>query len=481
MKVRFYNFSKRKNSTAIPSSSYTELTVLLKNDTSVHDPVLQIAGGPNITYNYAYIPTFDRYYFVKDYVSVANGLTDYYLSEDVMGSHVSEISACSCRVAFCTNPYYSTLNDPRIAVHSTKETHTSYGSAILSSTGCYVLTVLNGINPGTGLGTTYIMTKACLQQVSKWFTEKYDDFIDLFFKGSPMDGVFSLVWVPFPFPSSAGTAPSEIYIGNRGMVADGYSIPTSSVRQLTDGLTNVVNTSLATNLRYAATDFRAVEPYTTGTMYLPGVGVVDVNQGDFLNGHIYIVCTQDYQTGDMVYTINNGTGVSPATENVLASYTCNVGAQCPLGQITTNANGAVSGLTTIAGGMVTGAFGLLTGNSLAALGGAGAAVAGASSMALSMNKRQASISGSIGGRSWSYVSIAGSLGIPQHTEVSVDTEDPEDSSGYIAIKGRPLGEVVTISSCSGYIECDGASVNISGSDLERDEINAIMNSGFYFE
>lgn len=479
MKVRFYNFSKKRNSTALPSSTYTEKEVRWKEATSVHDPVVEISGGPNTSFTYAYIPDWDKYYFVEDYTSVDYNRTEYNLTEDVMGSHVSEISACSCRVVFCTNPYYSTLNDPRIGIHTTKETHTSYGSAILNSTGCYVLTVLNGINPGTGLGTTYILKQSCLQQIASWFTQKYDDFITQFFKGSPMEGVFSLVWVPFAFPSGAGLAPTEIYIGTRGMVADGFTIPTDSVRQLTDGLFETKYATLATNLRYPATDFRAVEPYTTGTLLLPGIGVVEVNQSDFLNGSIYIQCVQDYLTGDMVYKINNGSTFT--SENILATYTCNVGTQCPLGQITTNANGAVGGLSTIAGGLATGAFGLLTGNAMAALGGAGAVAAGASSFALAANKRQASVSGTTGGRIWSYLHIVGTFGIPQHTEVSVDTEDPEDSSGYIAIKGRPLDEVVTISSCSGYIECDDASVTISGSDRERNEINEMLNSGFYYE
>ncbi len=70
---------------------------------------------------------------------------------------------------------------------------------------------------------------------------------------------------------------------------------------------------------------------------------------------------------------------------------------------------------------------------------------------------------------------------PVYVETSLDTEDPEDSSGYIAIKGRPLGEVVTLSSCTGFVQCDGAQVDIAGSEEERDEINALLNEGIYIE
>lgn len=469
MKVRFYNFSKRKNSTALPSSSYTEKDVLLKNDTSVHDPVLQIAGGPNVSYNYAYIPTFDRYYFVKDYVSVANGLTDYYLSEDVMGSHVSEIAACSCRVAFCTNPYYSTLNDPRIAVHMTKEIHGSTSGQILSSTGCYIFTVLNNESNGVGCATSYALTQAGINKVKEWLA---DDSVfaglTTFFQGTPLESVFGCTWIPFSIDSVPGTSVTNLKFGDRTMNGDNFYIATGDAKRVT-GFAVISGTANVTcHLRYPVTDFRAVEPYTSGTIYLPGVGNVDLNMSDWITStKINVSYTFEVVTGNMTYLLFTDNGA------LVQSATCNIASQCPLGQITMNSNGMVSGIGTV----VAGGAALVVSGATGAVGAAaaGAMLSGAANTVLSYNKRAPSVSGAAGGRMaalWPYI---------DHIEYSVDTEDPEDSSGYIAIKGRPLGEVVTISSCNGYIECDGASVNISGSDLERDEINAIMNSGFYFE
>lgn len=473
MKVRFYNFSKRKNSTKLPSSSYTELSVLLKDDTSVHDPVLQISGGPNVSYNYAYIPTFDKYYFVKDYVSVANGLTDYYLSEDVMGSHVSEIAACSCRVAFCTNPYYSNITDPRIAVKTSKFINFSVGANnrnVLDSTGCYVVTTFGKHGGAGGVGTTYLMTEANVKKLSEWICDNdtVAGAIRNFFNGDLTSGILGISWIPFPlYTNSSGvTNVSTIWIGNRSSLAD--DSVTIDAYRLDKFLTVTNGDTFTIHKKYPKTDFRAVEPFTTGSMYLPGVGIVELSMSDLVESDTLTVSwALEYPTGNVSYAIKNESG------DIIQTASACVAAQCPLGQTSVNGVGAVNAIKTAVAGAATLAAGAATGGGLA-IAGAGAMLAGAAGTVLSYNQRATSIQGAIGTR---YVLQNN----PVYLEYAAATEDPEDSSGYIAIKGRPLGEVVTISSCNGYIECDNASVDIAGSDLERDEINAIMNSGFYFE
>ena len=469
MKVRFYDFSKRKNSTLQPSSSYTEKECLLKENTSLHDPVLQLAGSANVSNNYAYVPDWDRYYFVQDYVSIANGLTEYYLTEDVMASHKSEISACSCRVAFCTNPYYSTLNDPRIAVHTTKDIQGSTSGQILNTTGCYIFTVLNNESNGVGCATSYALNQDGMDKVKQWLS---DDSVYAaltnFFNDTPMSAVFACTWIPFSLTDVPGTAVTDLKFGNRTLNGDHYYIATGDAKRVSGFAVISGTASVSCHLRYPVTDFRAVEPYTSGTIYLPGIGNLDLNMSDWIDStKINVSYTFEVVTGNMEYLLFTDNGA------LVQSASCNIASQCPLGQITMNSNGMVSGIgTAVAAGVALFATG---GAGMAGAAAAGALISGAANTVLSYNKRSPSVSGASGGRIaalWPYI---------DHIEYSVDTEDPEDSTGYIAIKGRPLGEVVTISSCLGYVECDGASVSIEGSDRERDEINQIMNTGFYFE
>lgn len=468
MKVRFFNFSKRKNSTKIPSAGYTEKDVELKYNTSVHDPVLTMSGGVNVGWNYAYIPTFDRYYFIRDYVSVANGITEYYLTEDVMGSHVSEISACSCRVAFCTNPYYSNINDPRIAVKTARSQKQSTSTNIIDPAlmGFYVLTVLSNQGSPLGIGDVYYLNAANMRNFAQALcdTSVSSALIQLF-SGKVQDAVLSVNWLPF-IPPSAGdnyvTQVSKIAIGDTDTdAATGVSI--SALKPTTYHVKDI-SVTLAIHKTYPKTDFRAIEPYTTGMLYLPGVGNVTVSMADLVEGDtIRVDVGQDYITGDCHYTIKNANG------DIIQTANCNMAAACPIGQIAVNGAGIMNGIKTSALGFAAFAAGIGSG-AIAA----GAMLTGAANAVLSSAQHAPSINGSVTGRFYEDYRII-------YTEFSQITEDPEDSSGYIAIKGRPLGEVVTISSCSGYIECDNASVSISGSDQERDEINAIMNSGFYYE
>ena len=68
LSVTLYNFSKRLNSTKTPPSDggFT-VQAVLKDNTSIIRPELEVVE--NVTaYNYAYIPSFSRYYFVQDVI-----------------------------------------------------------------------------------------------------------------------------------------------------------------------------------------------------------------------------------------------------------------------------------------------------------------------------------------------------------------------------------------------------------------------------
>ena len=71
MIIRFYNFAKRENSTKQPASgSGTEYNVVLKDDSSLIQPVVILHMTTKPVYNYAYIPDMDRFYYVDDVVNM---------------------------------------------------------------------------------------------------------------------------------------------------------------------------------------------------------------------------------------------------------------------------------------------------------------------------------------------------------------------------------------------------------------------------
>ena len=65
--VHLYSFTKRENSTKRPSSGGTTYNCVLIDETSLMNPVFKLDIGSNpIGKNYAYVPDFDRYYFITD-------------------------------------------------------------------------------------------------------------------------------------------------------------------------------------------------------------------------------------------------------------------------------------------------------------------------------------------------------------------------------------------------------------------------------
>lgn len=67
----------------------------LRNESNIVDPTVLINADNPTGYNYAYIPDFGRYYYIKDITSVRTGLWTLQLQSDVLMSFASQILACS--------------------------------------------------------------------------------------------------------------------------------------------------------------------------------------------------------------------------------------------------------------------------------------------------------------------------------------------------------------------------------------------------
>lgn len=72
------------------------LSGTLREQTNVIEPDILITMGNPTEYNYAYIPLFKRYYFIKDITSVRNGLWRLHLTVDTLETYKNEILNCSC-------------------------------------------------------------------------------------------------------------------------------------------------------------------------------------------------------------------------------------------------------------------------------------------------------------------------------------------------------------------------------------------------
>ena len=469
MTVNFYtSFSKRINSTLQPSGSSTAHDCKLKENCSVHDPVL-ILSTNTFNYEYAYIATWGKYYFITDCVSLANGLVEYHLTEDVLATYKTQIGNLYAHVLYSASNYDRNIIDSRIQVKSTRTLLYSEDTNALFGGGCYILTAYAS-EPGnaSGMALSWALTQAGMAKVREWLgTNTVFAALANYFNGNPLEAILSLVWVPYDFYQGdhISTPADYVYIGNQ---SSGL-LTTGTAREII-GYPIIYRTrTLNVNLRY--TDFRAYEPYTKGSLYLPGAGLVDINMGDFRNSASIVVnvCIEAI-TGNVQYYICRADGT------VVQTVKCNVASQCPLGQVTMNGSGVLSGIGQTVGAVAAlGAAVATEGASMVAAAAGGAVVAGVANTVMAANQRGVSLSGGFNG-----YRIISAYDNVMHFEYSIDTEDPDDSD-YIVTRGRPHDGVERIGDLSGYVQCMGASVAGSMNGKEKEEINTFLNNGFYYQ
>lgn len=455
MQVIFYNFTKRKNSTARPGGGVS-LNCQLKQDTSIGNPVF-IINGWNAAYNYAYVPTWGRYYFVTDATYLTGQRVEAACSVDVLATYKSNIQgytgfverAASQFNVFVTDSLVSNTLDIVQQNHQTSE----FPDPFDRHPGTYMMRVVNRKGSSTGI-CTYAMT---VGQLSSFMDAMFsdgtfgdslsDEVTKTFF--NPFQYIVSLMWVPVKTSSINGND-EEIYFGwwnskvKAKKVSDEYS----------GGITSIINPVKIPENKYA--DFRRYHPaFSQYYVYLPCIGSVPISGSDIENG-LVITLTIDIITGNAEYHLQEA-GESSGVGTLIATYMCQMGVPVQIGQLNSMLNGAISGVGGVIGKALTGNIG-------------GAIATGVSAVQDTMSPTP-SINGTQGSK---YMITA--LGRVDVTCLNYGTCDRPET-----VAGRPLYKNIRLGNLYGYIKCGAASVPIPGYDAEKDAVNNYLNSGFYLE
>ena len=68
MKARFFEFSKKANSTKVPDLTQgTELSVVLKSESDLTSPSIELALSAFTPYTYCYLYELEKYFFISDF------------------------------------------------------------------------------------------------------------------------------------------------------------------------------------------------------------------------------------------------------------------------------------------------------------------------------------------------------------------------------------------------------------------------------
>lgn len=432
------------------------------------------SGDLPLNYTYAYIDRFKKYYFVSAPIILTDGTIQYDLVEDVLATNKTSVGSTKAQIVYSSTGYNKHVVDTRMAVKANKAYFNRQTQASgFNSTGCYIVGVVNDESSGKyGAASYYLMTQSQLKDLIECLSSTdINAQIQQYFSGDWMQFIVSCIWIPVSYSDALSWFTGGLATTTRIKVGSTGLLNSQAIEAKGTPLTSTLHdfTSVSLYIPYKWQDFRDCEPYTSASLYLVGLGDTDININDFYSStNVSIQYRIDAVTGDITYRIYNDDGT--VVKTVMFNGGVNV--------VLSNTAIQTGGVLTAVGGLGAGAVGIglsaVTGNIAGVIGSGIAAMGAGASILTSANHRSTSIKGTNQGRS-SFADTSFIL-----TVCSLDTENI-DASDYIARWGRPVGEVGTISSYSGYVQCEGASVAIAGDEWERNEINSYLNSGFYYE
>lgn len=473
----FYTFAKQKNSTKRPSGGHS-FSIFLKDPCSVTNPTILLSTSTPVSYNYCYIPLFDRYYWVSDWVSDHN-MWQASLSVDVLASWRDTIRSSSQYVlrsasewdGYIIDPFYPGTLKKSYAEHNFATTEKCFDSANFT----YIIGVVNGEPnvPRLGGVTYYALTG---QQLQDLMNALLGDASYLGDNGTfpilfgitkevmqalvnPMQYIVDSYMLPWSVPY---TTPSDLKVG-------WYTLPGFGSNIATLQLTNQVYRNTFFTLDYTLPyhpqfttrgAYMKGEPFTHITLYAGIFGEIQLDSTMLVYNDtaIHFSVTGDY-TGCCELTV---TGKQSGC--VLAKRTADAKIPFKISQMYQDRLGMISNVMSQATGGVAAGAQLAMGNPSGMTGYAGTVL---NSFEASMPKVSSS------GMPGSLFEILKTWKIVFEFTECVDED--------LAQRGRPLCQVKTLSTLSGFVTIADPELDISCYGSEYDEIISYMSGGFYLE
>lgn len=464
--VTLYSFAKDDNSTAQPTGTGTAFTCNVLTPCDITAPVVELSGTDLTGYNYAYIASFHRYYFIQG-ITYDKGLWRLALKCDVLATYKTTIGNASLFVIRAASDYDGEIRDeyypPTADIEYYTQTETPFSGYSYSS-GCYVLNVMG--TDSNGASTLYQLDVSNFQ---KLIEELYTDIngfqladvvktVVQKFGGNPTQLINGCHWFPtdFTFVTSS-TYPIKI---------GGWTSTTAVGKKITNpiGYLPGFNPTIAAHPQVAKGRYLNLAPYSKYELYIPGIGIINLDTTELMGiNKIYVTRHIDAFTGRMSCIVQTDPDNVSDPYHYLAVVEGQWGVPISL-------SGGSSGN---AGSFVGQAIGTVGAITAAALTGGASAIVGAAT-------------GGIGSM------MAASSGAPSNCSTGgaiVSMEEPMrlDTTFYRITgwddthNGRPLMQTKTINTLSGFVMVQKGDVAISGTAAEADEIRTLLEGGFYYE
>lgn len=464
-KVNLYTLAKRDNSTKQPTGKGTEFSCVLKSGSGIMHPTLSfdlgIASDPS-QYNYAYIPAFERYYFIEEWY-FNRALWTATLKVDVLATYKTAIGNSSLYIMRAAGAHNGNIIDTLYPA----KTGCSYSSDTKtnpwSSSHCFVVgCVSENASMGSikyyvlGSGQMAVMCQALLDADSIIDPNNGFDLADAsaalqLSLVDPIQYIKTCVMLPFAYTDMVNYGSLEqvkVFNFTPGSIQGAVIQPNTRVSK-----------SYSFNIpKHPDTNSRGnylnTKPFTNLTLTIPPWGCIDIDTSVTCNASTLSVDVDvDPITGKAVLVVS-------ANGIILNRIESQVGVPISLSSVTRDYIGAATSALGAVGGMISGFMGNL-GGFIGAASGVGNAVE-------SLMPRAQTI-----GSTGAFVSNRGTFRLDAQFFRPVDDDKTHN--------GRPLCEVRKISSLSGYMIIQDGDVTINGTSAEDSLIRNYLETGFYYE
>lgn len=466
MQATFYQFAKRTNSTKRPSGGQ-EFGIDLKAPCNIIDPEIKIATQNDPTgYNYCYLPTFSRYYWVKNW-TYADGLWDASLTVDTLASYRDQIGNSTEYVTRSSAQYDGTISDGLYPATAEVRSVTSAFQGGFSETisgGFFVIGFIAKAANSIGAITYVVMTPGNAKKLSaKLLTDVSYLSID---NAEISDSLTKVLFNPYQYIVSCNYFPFDVaeltahlpLVSNVDVGWWSIDIPCWILGADNNNLTKSVSAGIPKHPQAASRGgYCNASPYTDYTIFLQPFGVIPLDASKLWGAAtLSIQYTVDLFTGDSILRVFTD------TNQLVHETTAKLGVPIQLSNITFD---------------VPSGGGLLQTGIAAAFGGLQAALSGGSFTDVGngiLNAAQATNADVASkGATGSTIAFDSIPYMVARFKILVD-DNNEDH-------GRPLCKRVQLSTIPGFIMVDDPDIALNATAAEIDSVKSYLKNGFFYE
>lgn len=456
MQITLYSgFSKENNSTKIPSGG-TVVNCVLKEETSLINPVFILQAG-NFQTNY--VKWNNRYYFVDDVVSIRNDAVELHCTVDALASWKSEIGSSSQYVTRSASDYDEGIIDslyPARVFETITDTELDLGFSDTAAADNFVVGVINNAAIASG-GITYYKMSAV--QVA--------NFIHFLYGGTWLDAPATEVSLelqkelvnPFQYIASIQSFPFSVNADGSDSVKFGYwdsGLSAGTISPSARYKNSIVGTTLPDHPQASSRGkYLNASPYTRRILHCYGFGDILLDSIDFIHSDAISLALQ--------VDLFNGTGKLEISNNgdltLHQTLYGQIGISIPISQVSSHTGG--NPISMVMQEVKAGFANFYQRISRGLSGEVGDAVSGLQPVVQSQGSQGSGV----------YYTHKPHVTSKFMNMVAIDA----------ARNGRPLMQTRTISSLSGYVQIENPDVDIPATEYERSEIVSYMQNGFYYE